>query len=454
MSLPLVLSEPLFLGRSASKHALQDLSLFHCGYRDTVSLLEFLRTVRDAEEQFVNQGGERVLSDNPSMRLCDVEVADNVVSLSRARQLDGIAADFRLLRAAERRALWESWAPPRLSEEGARLCADFLAVLRALPRLGLQRVLQSALTRCDHLGSMMITRSFADAATLSGPLCQPALFFAGDAECVDLLIARGADAKVRAEGGFSPLHRARSASAAARLLSYGVEASVANNARSQPLHYAACPLLCALLVSAGAAPNLANSYGHLPLHLKASRGQWEAAFVLLASGSRLDARGQDGNTPLDLARTVRDKVFGGDGEVVFKRENRRLLRTIFILEEWERAKRLEPKAPPRRIARRVGRCVVDAYLRGVCRDPGAALAEALRPLPLSVVTFILEDFLGFAISKRRNAISAEEERPPSYQPVPDARRRSRFERGALFGGMMFSSIFMAILTVRRGRAAR
>lgn len=98
---------------------------------------------------------------------------------------------------------------------------------------------------------------------------------AGQDAVAGLLLAAGADPRIRAPDGATPLHFA------ARAGQLGVATQ---------------------LLVAGADPSAADSAGHTALHIAAELGQEGLIDALLRAGARADAADHDGTTPAQLAR--------------------------------------------------------------------------------------------------------------------------------------------------------
>ncbi|MBI2128625.1 ankyrin repeat domain-containing protein [Candidatus Woesearchaeota archaeon] len=132
-------------------------------------------------------------------------------------------------------------------------------------------------------------------------------------EMVKMLIARGADVNVGIEGiGYTPLLLATehgNSNVTKFLLSVGSNVNVKNEEGCTPLHNAAkkCDVDdVILLLNSGAVVNAIDKKGYTPLHYAAGNdytlNSLDAAKALLAKGANVNARANDGKTPLDLSK--------------------------------------------------------------------------------------------------------------------------------------------------------
>ena len=129
----------------------------------------------------------------------------------------------------------------------------------------------------------------------------------GHLEVVRTLLASGADPLLRAHDGAAPIHWAASAVVALELLIAGAEIEACDGAGRTPLHAAVGrdrADVVDLVVALGADVNMRTRLaGFTPLHLARS-----AAVVdrLVLSGAEVDARDQEGRTPLHIASARSD----------------------------------------------------------------------------------------------------------------------------------------------------
>ncbi len=130
----------------------------------------------------------------------------------------------------------------------------------------------------------------------------------GSARAVRMLLAAGADARIRRDNGDTPLHRAATAEIAELLSRAGgdVTADQPNGLGQTPLHCAQEGEVAAVLLQCGASLDARDHRGSTPLH---GAGAAKAR-VLLDAGADLGARDDQGQTPLHRA------VWDGDAELV------------------------------------------------------------------------------------------------------------------------------------------
>lgn len=104
----------------------------------------------------------------------------------------------------------------------------------------------------------------------------------GQADCVQLLLDRGADANAVSRNAMQarPLHSAVTQAATERAL----------------------PVV-QMLLRAGAEVNIGKSGGYTPLHLAVNRDEDQLVDLLLCFGASMDLRAGDGRSPADIART-------------------------------------------------------------------------------------------------------------------------------------------------------
>ena len=113
---------------------------------------------------------------------------------------------------------------------------------------------------------------------------------------------------------WSPLHRAAGnghEAVVAFLLSHGADINQAEGEGSYPIHWAVAQgheAVVALLLSNGADVNQATKKnGASPLHIAAYFGKEEVVAVLLSMGADVNRTNNDGQKPIDIAKTQKFK---------------------------------------------------------------------------------------------------------------------------------------------------
>ena len=112
---------------------------------------------------------------------------------------------------------------------------------------------------------------------------------AGDAEAIEVLLAKGGDAKIATKFGFTPLM------AAAGL---GSKEEDTTGRRKTEAEAIASIKLC---LDAGADVNAVNNQGDTALHGAAQKGYDQVVQFLVDHGAKLDIKDKRGRTPLDAA---------------------------------------------------------------------------------------------------------------------------------------------------------
>lgn len=128
-------------------------------------------------------------------------------------------------------------------------------------------------------------------------------------DCVEVLLAQGADPNLRGEYGITPLHEAAArdnTEVIQRLLDSGASASLNAHANAQrtPLHWAAkagVAQAIAILADAGAEVSALDKHGETPLHEAVKQGHGTAALALIQRGAGFSHENISGDTPLALA---------------------------------------------------------------------------------------------------------------------------------------------------------
>ena len=145
-------------------------------------------------------------------------------------------------------------------------------------------------------------------------------------EAAELLIARGADVNAKDEGGETPLHHAAYANAreaADLLIARGADVNAKNKIDSTPLHNAArknAREVAELLIARGADVNAKDTSDWTPLHNAAFANTREVAELLIARGADVNAKNKIDSTPLHYAarknaREVAELLIAGGADV-------------------------------------------------------------------------------------------------------------------------------------------
>lgn len=131
----------------------------------------------------------------------------------------------------------------------------------------------------------------------------------GNVECVTMLLAKGADAKVKNHRGFTPLHlaaRTSSLECVELLLRDGnADPNAKDFDQRTPLHAAVGKAdsafeIIELLISWGANVNVKDVYGFTPLHLAALDGLAQCVELLLYHGADVSTKSRKGTTALNV----------------------------------------------------------------------------------------------------------------------------------------------------------
>ncbi len=136
----------------------------------------------------------------------------------------------------------------------------------------------------------------------------------GHKEVVKMLITKGADVNVKAQGGWTPLHYAAGGNdkeTVELLIAKGAGVNT-KNARDQitPLHWAAWrghKEVTELLITKGAGVNTKNKSGGTPLHNATWKGHKEIVELLIAKGANINTKDAEGETPLNWAEEGKHK---------------------------------------------------------------------------------------------------------------------------------------------------
>jgi ankyrin repeat protein len=202
-------------------------------------------------------------------------------------------------------------------EEHAKLTRGLVVAVQNFDDEGVKRLLNkgadpNALVGGSPPGTLFdrLTRLVRGNRRESG---DPVLLFAsyfGHPKIVATLLKHGADPRVRAESGETPLHWAiinRDIDAARMLLDARADPNATESFGYTPVHIAATRNrleLMRLLLERGGNPNAANGSGTTPLMEAANNNDVEAARMLLDRGANAGLRDKNGQTALDHAKSA------------------------------------------------------------------------------------------------------------------------------------------------------
>lgn len=123
------------------------------------------------------------------------------------------------------------------------------------------------------------------------------LFYDVSVEVYELLIANGADIRVKNKEGHTPLHFAVGSGChelVKVLLKHGVDVNIRDRVKRTPLHYVHDVDMAKLLIAHGADVTVKDKRGMTPLHRV---NRIKLAKVLLDAGADVNAKDKEGNTP-------------------------------------------------------------------------------------------------------------------------------------------------------------
>jgi ankyrin repeat protein len=175
--------------------------------------------------------------------------------------------------------------------EAAKRRQQLLAAVKANDTKQLQSLLHSG-------ASAAITNDRGD------PLLHIACERAAAVDCVQVLLASGADIEARGYHGRTALHTAAIWNAEAALnmlLAKGASAHAADEVKQTPLYYAKTSSIIAELVRCGADIEARNTSGETPLHSVCGLNKVVAVNALIKAGAQLDTVNNTGDTALHVA---------------------------------------------------------------------------------------------------------------------------------------------------------
>ena len=166
-----------------------------------------------------------------------------------------------------------------------------------------------AAARCgDAAGvrlAMAVSRCEVDVVNGAGETALHLASQNGNVECVETLLAEGADARVKATDGQTAMHKVRTSQLVAVLQATGADVNAKDKRGRTVLHCAAGNLspfdLISALLAAGAKARAADNGGQTALHCAAASLSPAAVRVLLAADADVTAVDDDGETCLHWA---------------------------------------------------------------------------------------------------------------------------------------------------------
>ncbi len=128
-------------------------------------------------------------------------------------------------------------------------------------------------------------------------------------EIINLLMAFGASPAVKNGAGLAPLHVAAAKGnikvVEALLSGSQTDVNIKSKLGKTPLCYTDSPAIASVLLARRANPQKGDKEGNTPLHRAILNENWELADVLIQKGADVNVENDDGNTPINVAQTVR-----------------------------------------------------------------------------------------------------------------------------------------------------
>lgn len=119
-------------------------------------------------------------------------------------------------------------------------------------------------------------------------------------DVIKLLVAKGANVNDKKNGGYTSLHTVTTKTACESLLACGADVNARDDNGGTPLHWSSTRAVARLLLAHRADIEGKDKLSRTPLHYRALYGPTEMVEFLLVNGAKVNARDNDGVTPLHL----------------------------------------------------------------------------------------------------------------------------------------------------------